>query len=101
MTAFARVQHQDSERLSNPESTYRRSSLTFGYSTPVFFDILFSVNQTVSILEETNLRAVSHPRTTTYALSRHARVGDTPISTSLDLRYVDEEESESLRSFLV
>lgn len=54
----------------------------------------------MSILEETELRAISHPRTATYSLTRNERLPNTPIITNFSIRYLDEEESESNRSFL-
>jgi hypothetical protein len=98
---FTRGQHQDQESLENPETFYRRETLILGAQTPLFWDMHFSYQQNISMLDEINASGLAHPRSMTYTLSRSARIGDTPFHTDFDIRWVDEEETEFPRSFMI
>ncbi|MBP9733329.1 MAG: pilus assembly protein N-terminal domain-containing protein [Candidatus Omnitrophica bacterium] len=101
ISLFSRLLSDNSESLTNPESNFRRDTLTLGFQTPLVYDFLFSYSQNISLLEETFDHRVSHPRSMVYALTRRARVGDTPISTDFSFRYTDEEETEAQRSYMI
>lgn len=98
---YARLANDDTESLTNPESNFRRDTLGVGASVNLFPDIFVSYQQNISLLEETVNRDVSHPRSMIYTLSRRARIEDTPITTDLNLRYTDEEETEASKSYMI
>ncbi|MFT5208233.1 MAG: hypothetical protein ACI9CF_002002, partial [Candidatus Omnitrophota bacterium] len=91
---------QDNESLTNPDSFYRRNSVGLAASTQLPWDFKLSYGQNITYLEETNLRLLSHPRTSSLAISRTTRIPDTPITFDFDFRYTDQEETESGKSFL-
>lgn len=101
VSLYTRFSNDNTESLTNAESNYRRNTLGLGFQTLVWEEIYFSYQHSISLLEETYLHDVSHPRSMIYALSRRARVADTPMSTDISIRYTDEEETELLRSFMI
>ncbi len=101
VSLYSRFSNDDTESLSNPESNYRRNTLGLGMQTLLFKDTYFSYQHNISLLEETLNHDVSHPRSMVYAISRRSRLADTPFTTDLTARYTDEEETESLRSFMI
>lgn len=101
ISLFSRLANDDTESLTNSEVNYRRNTLGLGLQTTLFWETLFSYQHNISLLEETFDHTVTHPRSMVYALSRRARVEDTPITTDLSVRYTDEEETEALRSFMI
>jgi len=101
MSIFTRAQHQDNENLTNSDASYRRNTLSYGYQTTLFWDILFGFSQSYSNLEEVNTRLMSNPHTTSISFDRDAQIGDTPFYLGLGLRWTDEEDAASLRSFMI
>lgn len=101
ISLYSRLSNDDTESLTNPESNYRRNTLGLGMQTLLFKDTYFSYQHNISLLEETFNHDVSHPRSMVYAITRRSRLEDTPITTDLTVRYTDEEETESLRSFMI
>jgi hypothetical protein len=100
IAAHARIQDRDFESLSNPVLNYRSDQAGFGLQMPLWWDVYFSVQEEVTLLEETESRQVSHPRVTTWGLNQSRQVGRTPVYADWAIRYRDEEETESDRSFL-
>ncbi|MCA9396413.1 MAG: pilus assembly protein N-terminal domain-containing protein, partial [Candidatus Omnitrophica bacterium] len=73
-----RLRHQDSEPLNSPDAFYRRQSLILGLNTPLWWGFDFAYTYNVSLLEETVARAISHPRVSSYSLTRNERIPETP-----------------------
>ena len=101
ISVYSRLVNDDTESLSNSESNYRRNTLGLGLQAPLWYDLYFSYQHNISLLEETFDHTVTHPRSMVYSLSRRARVADTPLTTDVTIRYTDEEETESQRSFMI
>ena len=99
-TIFTRYQNRENTILNNDLSDYRVDQVTAGYVTQLFWDINFSISEQVNFLNEFNLSASSMPRALECNFDRSSQLSNTPIFTELRLRIRDEEDTESVNSFM-
>lgn len=98
-SVFARYQNQGSRNLTNSLSDYTQNRIAVGFNMRLFWDLRFNIQKEWSLVEEPNLRRLTHPHTTTYSLDSSSRLWGTPFYLDLSARYRDEEKTDSPYSF--
>jgi len=99
-TLFTRYQNRGSRILSNSELNYVQNQALLGFRTELFWGVYFSLQKEWNVVEEPNLRRITHPSALTYGLEYERRLGLTPLYLDLRFRMRDEEETESPNSFM-
>ncbi len=99
-TFFSRYQNSGNRNLTNSTSDYVRDRFTFGMHTEIFWGIQFSIEKEWSRLKEPNINRLTRPNALTYSWDYSHQIGDTPFYMDARLRIRDEEDTESVNSFM-
>lgn len=96
-----RGNNRRSRFLTQTLSDYDRNELHVGVFFPIFRDIRFSAQKEWHWLDDVNLEdGHSRPEALTLALGYSHRLWESPFYLDVDLRWRDEEETESPNSFM-
>lgn len=101
VSLFTRYQNRDNTNLTNPLSNYDQNQFVAGLNTELFWGIYFSAQHEWNELYEREIDATTYPSATTYSWNWARRIPSTPIDLDLSFRIRDEEETESLNSFML
>lgn len=99
-TFFSRYAVRGTRSLNNSETNYIDNMLLFGIQTELFWGINFSVEKELHHLKEPVIDRLTHPHVTTYTFDYDHQMGEEPLFLELSLRIRDEEETESINSFM-
>jgi len=81
-------------------TNYDKNYLSFGLSFGVFKDLYFNASENLIFIRDRMTGERASPRAQEYTLSYYSRIMDTPFYGSLRVTYRDEENTDSLISFL-
>lgn len=99
-TIFARYNHRASHFLTNPLSDFRQNQATLGLFTSLFWGINASLQKEWSALEDVELGRTTYPAAFVLTFDTNRQIGQTPLFFEARVRLRDEEETESINSFM-
>ncbi len=100
-TFFTRYQYRTNFVFSNPDSYYRDNQVVVGMHTPIFWGINFSIEKEWNALEEPEIGRYTHPNALVYTWDYSHQIGASPFFMDARLRIRDEEDTESVNSFMI
>ena len=99
-TFFTRFNHRTNHTLTNSLNDYRQDQAVLGLYTSLFWGINFSLQKEWSALEDVEVSRYTHPAALIYTFDTNRQLWDTPFFAEARLRIRDEEETESVNSFM-
>ncbi len=99
-SVFTRYQNRNNRALTTPLSDYQQNQIAVGFYTEIFWGIYLSMQKECSLLYEPILDRTTYPSVFSYSLDYSRQLVNLPLYLDMHLRVRDEEETESINSFM-
>ncbi len=100
LSTYLLYQNRKSKNYTSPAQNFNNNRLLGGINFRLLSDVYFYYNQEVNYLHNTFTKETAYPTAQEFGLNYYHQIYDTPFSTNLRLFYRDEQNTESVLSFL-
>ncbi len=100
LSTYLLFQNRKSKNYTSPAQNFNNNRLLGGINFRVLGDLYFYYNQEVNYLRNTFTNETAYPTAQEFGLNYNRQIYDTPFYTNLRLFYRDEQNTESILSFL-